>query len=60
MEGALLMIEVNRYLKYRVILVNLSTYVQPNYFKKQHFYLPEVNLNVQEGHGVLSSLVLCI
>ena len=35
---------------------------KPNYFKNRHFhsYLPEVNRQVQNGHGVLSRLLLCL
>ena len=38
--------------------------LKPSYFKKQpfyhHFYLPEVNIQVQNGHKVLGRLVSCI
>ena len=38
--------------------------IKPSYFKKQHFYhhfyLPEVNMQVQNGHGGLWRLVPCL
>ena len=33
---------------------------KPKTYLHHHFYLPEVNVQVQNGHGVLSSLVLCL
>jgi hypothetical protein len=41
----------------------LKNLLKPNYFKKQRFSsssLPEVDILVQNGHGVLSRLIPCI
>ena len=44
---------------YRANLVLKPNFFRSNVFHHQ-FYLPEVNIQVQNGHGVLRGLISCI
>ena len=55
-----LILEGAKLIQYRFL--SLIKCVKPNHFQKQgfhyHFYLPEVNIQVKNDHGVLSRIAL--
>ena len=55
-----LILEGAKLIQYRFL--SLIKCIEPNHFMKQgfhyHFYLPEVNIQVKNDHGILSRIAL--